>query len=334
ELGGTFITITGSGFKPNPTILINDVLCNQVVFISSSQVTCVTPVYSPGLYDVKITNSDNQSSILLNSYSYLENDFPPPTIESVVPNSGSESGGTLIQITGTGFRNGIAVTIGEAVCEVQSVQETTLSCQTNASDFGEENLTVTNIDNKSDILPNGYTYTQDNPPPIPIIYEINPSQGNIQGGETILIFGSGLFNGSEVYMGGARCEMTSFIDGNPVDLLYCKTPAHAKGISDVIIRNDRVKFSNILSFEFIDPNYQTPTPITPTPPPVLPPIEEKTEENNGFDPKTQKKSASPVTRPLQSCGETSAAIPSVSYIVYFLNYLIGLGISFLFRFKK
>ena len=332
ERGGTFLTIIGSGFKPNPTVTIGDINCLQVVFISSSQITCVTGVSGPGFFDVKVVNTDSQNSTLINGYNYIEFDFPAPTIDSISPNMGSESGNTLVQINGTGFRDGVLVSLGNANCVVQTVQDTVITCLTGANDFGIVDLELKNIDDKSAALSDAYEYTQDNPPPIPTIILINRSSGNISGGEALTILGVGFYAGSEVYIGTSKCEITTLIDAN-LDEITCTTPAHAKGLVKVIIRNDREKFSNTIDFEYIDPNYQLPTPVAPAPPPVLPPLAEK-EQENGFEAKSQKKNVAPISGPLQNCGEASTAIPSASYLLYFLNYLIGLGVSMIFKIRK
>jgi len=135
-----------------------------------------------------------------------------------------------------------------------------------------------------------------------------------------------------VFIGTSKCKITLFID-NDLDEITCTTPSHAKGLVKVIIRNDREKFSNTIDFEYIDPNYQLPTPVAPAPPPVLPPLAEK-EQENGFEAKSQKKNVAPISGPLQNCGEASTAIPSASYLLYFLNYLIGLGVSMIFKIRK
>lgn len=102
---------------------------------------------------------------------------PPPEITSVDPNSGSESGGTSITITGTGFQSGATVTIGgNAATSVTVVNATTITCTTPAGSPGAANVVVTNPDSQSDTLVGGFTYTANDAAPT---VSITSPAGNI-----------------------------------------------------------------------------------------------------------------------------------------------------------
>ena len=79
--------------------------------------------------------------------------LPAPTIATtggVVPNSGPDTGGTAVVITGTHFAEGATVSFGSTSgvnCAVAST--TTINCLTPAHNSGVVNVTVTNVDGQS-----------------------------------------------------------------------------------------------------------------------------------------------------------------------------------------
>lgn len=60
--GGTPVTIDGSGFVSGCTVMIGGAPATSVVFVSSVQLTCVTPLRVIGVKDVVVTNPDATES--------------------------------------------------------------------------------------------------------------------------------------------------------------------------------------------------------------------------------------------------------------------------------
>jgi uncharacterized protein YmfQ (DUF2313 family) len=84
----------------------------------------------------------------------------PPTVDSVSPSSGVETGGTAITITGTGFVDGATVTVGGvAATGVDFVSDTELTAITPAGALGSADVEVVNPDDLSDTLVAGFTFT-------------------------------------------------------------------------------------------------------------------------------------------------------------------------------
>jgi hypothetical protein len=85
---------------------------------------------------------------------------PAPTITSLDVTSGVVTGGTAVDITGTGFTATPTVTFGgEAATSVVRVSATHVTCVTPAHAAGAVNVVVTNPDNQTATKTNGYTYT-------------------------------------------------------------------------------------------------------------------------------------------------------------------------------
>lgn len=57
--GGTTITITGTLFAPGATVTIGGAACTDVVVVSATSITCVTPAGTSGAKDVVVTNIDS-----------------------------------------------------------------------------------------------------------------------------------------------------------------------------------------------------------------------------------------------------------------------------------
>ena len=69
--GGTQVTITGSGFADGATVRIGGVNATDVVVVSSTKITAVTPAHAAGAVSVVITNSDSGAVTALNAFTYV-----------------------------------------------------------------------------------------------------------------------------------------------------------------------------------------------------------------------------------------------------------------------
>ena len=68
--GGTPVTIAGSNFKEGVTVSFGGAAASDVLFVSSSQISCSTPNHYPETVDIKVTNPDAQSGTLLRGFTY------------------------------------------------------------------------------------------------------------------------------------------------------------------------------------------------------------------------------------------------------------------------
>jgi hypothetical protein len=74
-IGGTAVTITGTGFRSGATVSIGGTGATSVVVVSASQITARTPAHACGSNNVVVTNSDGQSGTKVGAFYY---DVPPP----------------------------------------------------------------------------------------------------------------------------------------------------------------------------------------------------------------------------------------------------------------
>jgi len=70
SVGGSPVTIDGTGFFGAPTVTFALGLATNVVVVNSTRITCLTPG-GTGTVNVTVTNPDTQSDTLVNGYTYI-----------------------------------------------------------------------------------------------------------------------------------------------------------------------------------------------------------------------------------------------------------------------
>jgi len=82
-----------------------------------------------------------------------------PTLKSASPSTGSTTGGTPVSLTGTNFQTGATVSFGGApASNVTVISSTQITANAPAHAVGAVNVTVTNPDQQSATIPNGFTF--------------------------------------------------------------------------------------------------------------------------------------------------------------------------------
>jgi hypothetical protein len=219
--GGTSVTVTGSDFRPGVTVSVdgNAVLVSG---LTSTSLTIVTPQGIAGPAVLTVTNPDAQSASATFTY------VAPPLISALAPASGPSAGGTVVQVTGTGFQQGATATVGGAAAAVSSVTATTLTLVTPRGAPGPATVVVTNPDGQSGRSTGGYGYIAP-----PALTGLAPGSGPLAGGSAVVITGAGFQAGLTVSFGGFSAAIVSVTATS----LTVTTPAHAAGPVDVVVTN-------------------------------------------------------------------------------------------------
>jgi len=225
--GGTTVVITGSGFVPGSTILFGGTPLTGVTIVNGTTITGVTPPGTAGTVPVTILTPGGGTFTLNNGFTYTPvggDGGTAPTIGTINPNNGPTTGGTGVTITGTGFTPGATVVIGGTPATgVTVVNPTTITANTPPGTVGPANVTVTNPNGQSTILPNGFTYTATaTGGAAPTVGTITPNSGPTTGGTPITITGTGFTPGSTVNVGGTPATGVTVV--NPTTITATTPP--------------------------------------------------------------------------------------------------------------
>lgn len=110
-----------------------------------------------------------------------------PTVTSISPSRGIDTGGTLVTITGTGFTDATEVDFGPSSQNFTVVSDTEITATTTSNADGTVDVTVVTPDGTSAVTPaDQFTFV-----PGTEITGISPATGPVGGGNTITITGSG-----------------------------------------------------------------------------------------------------------------------------------------------
>ncbi|MCR4314946.1 MAG: IPT/TIG domain-containing protein [Planctomycetes bacterium] len=237
-LGNTSVTIRGTNFQLASTATIGGVSLTNVEVVSLVELRGRTASSSSsGLKDVTVDNGIG-SGTLSGGFTYVS----PPALSlvSIAPTSGSASGGTLVELTGSGFVDGTSVSFGQTSATFVSVSTdgTRLSVLTPAGNVGAVNVTVANGTVSSSTLNSAFTYTTATSTPgaitlsgmTPMATKVSAA-GDLTAGITLsvdpstaIITGSGFVSGQTSVMFGTQAATISSVTANAISLTIPNPP--------------------------------------------------------------------------------------------------------------
>lgn len=175
--------------------------------------------------------------------------FPPlpaPSITSVTPSNGADTGGTSVLVAGLNFRTGATVSFGGTPATgVNVLGSMLLSCNTPAHAVGAVTVSVTNPDGQSGILANAFTYTS--AVVAPTIASLNFALGDPAGGGLSITATGTSLDAVTVTIGGNSATITA---QSPTSVTVT-LPAHAAGTVSFVATN--IAGSASSSFEYWSP---------------------------------------------------------------------------------
>jgi hypothetical protein len=227
--GGDFFTITGTNFLAGATVLFGGTPATQVSIPNSTTITGYTPAKSAGTATVMVQNYDGQTLTISGGFGFQAD--AAPTIASVSPNAGPIAGGTLVTITGTGYKTNPTVTIGGFGVTPYAVSTTSIKLITPPGVAGKADVVVTNADGQTVTSTGGFAFES----AAPSVTGITPDSGPIAGGTVVTITGSGFEKGATVTFGTVAA--TSVVVNSSTEITATAPVQATAGMVDVLVRN-------------------------------------------------------------------------------------------------
>lgn len=232
--GGTLVTLSGAYFASDVTINFDGISATSATFVDSSTVTAVTPpgVAGQAAVDLSIGGGTGYTS---STFTYLD-----PTVSSVVPNSGPDSGGTVVTITGTLFDPSATVEFDYISATNVTVVDSNTITATTPSGFGTVDITVTTANSQA-VLGQGFIYIATPPP---LVSAITPPSGDSNGGTPVTVTGTDFQPGASVVLGSAPLNNPVFVDSTT---FTGNVPALPAGIYSLTVTNPDAQSSTLVS---------------------------------------------------------------------------------------
>ncbi len=151
-LGGTVISITGSGLSGVTAVSIGGAPCTAVTVLSPTLVRATTPPGVVGQAAISVT-APSGTTLAPTPFTYVMQQ-----VSSIVPNTGSYMGGTAITITGAYLAATTSVTIGGVpATNVVAVSATQVTAVTPAGSVGTVDVVITGTKGALTVA-GGFTY--------------------------------------------------------------------------------------------------------------------------------------------------------------------------------
>ncbi|MGO8875383.1 MAG: IPT/TIG domain-containing protein [Acidimicrobiales bacterium] len=237
--GGTVVTISGSSFTAASAVHFGAVAAKFTV--DSSTAIVATSPKGVGTVDVTVTTPKGTSPTSdADRYSYRAP--TAPVVTGVDPVAGTQVGGTLVAVTGSGFTGATAVHFRNAKAPSFKIVSDGELVATSPSGSGTVNVTVTTSLGTSRVTAaDDYSYLP-GPAAPPVVSAVSPDVGG--NGTAVVVTGTGFTRASAVHFGpvaarsftvNSDASLTAVapagsVTGNPIDVTVM-TPAGTSAVT-------------------------------------------------------------------------------------------------------
>ncbi|MEO4000559.1 IPT/TIG domain-containing protein [Mesorhizobium sp. CAU 1732] len=223
-LGGTAVTITGTGFMGASAVSFGGTTASFSVD-SDTQITAMTPTGTGGTVYIEVTTPGGTSAADATSrFTYVA----PPAIDAIAPALGPTDGGTEVTITGSGFTGASAVNFGGTAATFTVNSDTQITATAPAGAAGIIDVTVATPYGTSVVNAAAkFTYVG-----LVNIYAVSPSGGPVAGGTEVTITGTGFTGASAVSFGGIAAASYTIDSDTQITAM---APAGAAGAAAVSV---------------------------------------------------------------------------------------------------
>jgi hypothetical protein len=228
--GGEIVTIEGNAFNTNGMIItFGDSTALDVFVLDAKRLTCMTPPGNPGLVDVRVIDTEAETSAVLEyAYRYKRDVL----VLSIDPNLGHVSGGEAVTISGKGLSQGDTIVLfgDKAAINVQVVDDSTVHATTpQGAGPGFVDIHVSNQQGAA-VLNNGYEYFA-----LPEVLSVSPAAGPTTGGNTVTLNGKGFAPSSTVSIGPNDVTVVNYVSATELSVVVAPG---SPGPADVTVATD------------------------------------------------------------------------------------------------
>jgi hypothetical protein len=236
HVGGTLVSILGSGFRSGAAVVLGDRVYREGAGLEVQNDTLMrvtTLATESGLRDVVVIDASGVEGRLAGGFRFTAD----PVVDTVFPRAGNSAGGTQVVIKGRDFDANVVVRIGGAIQPVVRVDDRTLRITTSAGASGATSLAVEN----PAVVPlaTAFTYVSQ---PDPRVASVAPTSG--LAGTRVTVTGTDFTPDTtvsfgldpETGLGGAEATAIDFVSSTTLEVIV---PSVAAGASAVMTM-DRV----------------------------------------------------------------------------------------------
>ncbi|MDP2342188.1 MAG: IPT/TIG domain-containing protein [Deltaproteobacteria bacterium] len=236
--GGDVVTVTGQNFALDSVCFVGGVAAPTAFTSATSLVVTLPPRIAGGRVDFVVSNADGQAALLRGGFEYV---VPVPVVDEVFPTRATDAGGTLVVISGGGYRPGarvrwVAGATAVAAGSVSVVSSRTLIAASPALAPGSYSIEIENLDGSTTTFPGFTVFVPAGPGPR--VLALEPPSGSTLGGTDVVLFGRDLADvtvtiGADTLAAG-DVTLTQGAGGDADEVRFT-TPAAAGGVAGVVV---------------------------------------------------------------------------------------------------
>ncbi len=196
--GGTPLSVSGTGFSSDTTILVAGRGCSATSVESSTRVTGLAPPGAQGQADVEVVNR-NGRALLFRAVRF----HPAPVLDSLLPVAGPTSGATVVAAAGLGFEDATRLFFGGSEAgDVSLISSTGIEASTPPGAVGGVDVIAQGpLDTST--LKGGFVYLEE-PQGSLAVLAVAPASGSTDGGQTLTLVGEGFTSGIDEVLFGSN----------------------------------------------------------------------------------------------------------------------------------
>ncbi|MFA7297735.1 MAG: IPT/TIG domain-containing protein [Dehalococcoidia bacterium] len=260
--GGAPVRISGYAFTPGTRVLFGTAEARDVALVNSTLITATSPASIAGTVNVQVVRPDGATASLTNGFTFREAAAAAGfAVSGLSTTSGASTGGTRLDVMGTGFSGGATVYFGTAPANVISIPgPSTITVTTPPNVAGSSPVTVVNADGSSTTFASGFRYEGGNGV---AVTSVSPTSGAT--GTVVAVTGVAFVSGATVSVNGVPASNVWVVGDS---LAYATVPA-GSGTASVTVTNPggpSATLTNSFTYQGGSGTPATP-PVTPTTPP-------------------------------------------------------------------